>query len=138
MMKATDTRPSDWLRLKAEESESMLAIVKRDLKEKSKTLRILEKKVNTSRCKYEAILAVAERYLDNWAESAGQAEELKVLCQYFEGESFALRKQRRTAKDLMMEERAKEARASVVQDTLLHGAAAVVGRSPRPWHMQPR
>jgi hypothetical protein len=115
------------LRLQAERSDGTLAVVKQELEEKSKTLSVLEDKANASQLNYEATQAVAERYLSNWAESAGEAEELKILCEYFEGETFALRKQRRSANDLMMEERAKETRASVVQDTLLHGAAAAVG-----------
>jgi DNA repair exonuclease SbcCD ATPase subunit len=115
------------LRLRAEESEAALADVTQVLEEKSKTVGDLEERSNDLQVKYESTASVAERYLNSWAESAGEAEEYKILYEYFEGEAFAARKERRAANDLMIEERAKETRASVVQDTLLHGAAAVVG-----------
>lgn len=118
---------NDRLRLRAEESEGVLANVRKELEEKSKTVGELEERSNDLQLKYESTATVAERYLNSWAESAGEAEEYKILFEYFEGEAFAARKERRTANDLMIEERAKETRTSIVQDTLLHGAAAVVG-----------
>jgi chromosome segregation ATPase len=110
-----------------QESKQECDRVKQELDEKSETLRILEEQLNTVQFNFEATTKIAERYKNNWAESAGEAEEFRILYRYFEGETMQLRRERKTLNDLVVEERAKEMKSSIVQDTLLHAGSAGFG-----------